>query len=70
MSPNSDEIRIDSIRCRLAALRTNPAAEEARAAEMADDLMQIRLSLEAFQDRAKTTPSELERARAKRAAGR
>lgn len=68
MSPNSDEIRIDSIRCRLAALRTDPAAEEARAAEMADDLMQIRLSLEAFQDRAKT-PSELERARIRRATG-
>jgi hypothetical protein len=69
MSLNSDEIRIDSIRARLAALRGNPAAEEARAAEMADDLMQIRLTLESVQNKAIATHSELERVRAKHAAG-
>jgi hypothetical protein len=64
MSLTPDPARIDSIRARLAALKSSPEADEARATQMADDLLRIRVTLDGIQSKANENQSLLEQVRA------
>jgi hypothetical protein len=64
MSLGPDPSRLDSLRDRLAALKSSPEADEARATQMADDLLRIRATLDGIQTKANANNSLLEQVRA------